>query len=81
MPVILIDANLLIYSHVATFRQHARVKAWLNAQFAAGGRVGIPWASLLAFLRIVTSPRIFERPEPMRDAWRQVEAWLDLDAV
>lgn len=79
--MILLDANLLIYSHVASFRQHAPAKAWLDTQFAAGGRVGMPWASLLAFLRIVTNPRVFERPEPLADAWRQVQAWLDVDTV
>jgi toxin-antitoxin system PIN domain toxin len=31
---------------------------------------------LLAFLRIVTNPRIFERPEPIAEAWDQVRAWL-----
>lgn len=79
--MILLDANLLIYSHVASFRQHASARAWLDAQLAAGGRVGMPWTSLLAFLRIVTNPRVFERPEPMTDAWRQVLAWLDVDTV
>jgi len=38
--------------------------------------VGLPWASLLAFLRLVTNPRVFARPEPIADAWRQVLAWL-----
>jgi hypothetical protein len=32
---------------------------------------------LLAFLRPVTNPRIFERPEPIEQAWHQAEAWLD----
>lgn len=44
-------------------------------------RVGLPWASLLAFLRIATNPRIFPRPLGMRDAWRRVSTWLQLDAV
>lgn len=35
-------------------------------------RVGLPWASLLAFLRLVTNPRVFERPEPIAEAWDQV---------
>jgi hypothetical protein len=79
--VILLDANLLIYAHVRSFPQHERVRAWLDDQLNAGGRVGMPWSTLLAFLRIVTNPRIFERPEPMPDAWRQVEFWLDVDTV
>ena len=36
----------------------------------------VPWVSLIAFLRIATNPRVFERPEPMAEAWKQVRAWL-----
>jgi predicted nucleic acid-binding protein len=39
--------------------------------------VGLPWSTILAFLRLVTNPRIFERPEPVEQAWRQAEALLD----
>jgi uncharacterized protein len=39
-------------------------------------RVGLPWPSLLSFLRVVTNPRIFERPEAVGSAWGQVVAWL-----
>jgi uncharacterized protein len=38
--------------------------------------VGLPWPSLLAFLRLVTNPRVFEQPEPVAQAWDQVVAWL-----
>ncbi len=44
-------------------------------------RVGLPWPSLLAFLRLVTNPRVFTRPEPVGSAWQQVEAWLDCTSV
>lgn len=37
----------------------------------------MPWESLTAFLRIVTNPRVFRRPERVDRAWRQVESWLD----
>jgi toxin-antitoxin system PIN domain toxin len=74
--LILVDANVLIYAHVASFAQHARARQWLDAELSGNRRVGLPWPSLLAFLRIVTNPRVFERPEPMTDAWRQVADWL-----
>src|SRR5207249_8271450 len=32
--------------------------------------------SMLAFLRLLTNPRVFEHPEPIGDAWRQVHSWL-----
>ena len=74
--MILLDANLLIYAHARTFAQHVAAREWLDAQLNGTTRVGLPWPSLLAFLRIVTNPRLFERPEPMADAWKQVRAWL-----
>ena len=74
--MILVDANILIYSHVESFAQHKSARAWLDRQLNGSTRVGLAWFSLLAFLRLVTNPRVFERPEPMAEAWRQVRAWL-----
>jgi toxin-antitoxin system PIN domain toxin len=74
--VILVDANILVYAHVESFAQHNAARAWLDQQLNGFTRVGLPWVSLLAFLRLVTNPRVFERPEPMVDAWNQVRAWL-----
>ena len=44
-------------------------------------RVGLPWPSLLAFLRLVTNQRVFERPASSRAAWQQIEEWLDCPVV
>jgi toxin-antitoxin system PIN domain toxin len=74
--VILLDANLLIYAHVASFPQHPASRAWLDAQLGGTTAVGFPWPSLLSFLRIVTNPRVFELPEPISQAWQQVAEWL-----
>jgi uncharacterized protein len=79
--VILVDANLLVYAHVATFSQHAGAREWLDGRLNGVSPVGLPWPSLLAFLRIVTNPRIFERPEVLEGAWLQVEEWLDRPSV
>lgn len=79
--MILVDANLLIYAHVATFPQHPNAREWLDDRINGGAPVGLPWPSMLAFLRIVTNPRIFERPEALEGAWRQIEEWLDCPSV
>jgi uncharacterized protein len=79
--MILVDANLLVYGHVRTFQQHERARAWLDSVFNGNSGVGLPWHSLLAFLRIVTNPRIFQIPETLSDAWKQVEAWLDCEVA
>jgi uncharacterized protein len=79
--LILIDANILIYARVSSLAQHQLTRDWLDRQLNEVPRVGLPWASLLAFLRVVTNPRVFERPETIADAWRQVTAWLAWDSV
>ena len=79
--MILVDANLLVYAYATSFPQHERAREWLDAQLSGTAPVGIPWPSLLAFLRLVTNARVFERPAAVRDTWQQVLAWLGCDAV
>jgi uncharacterized protein len=74
--LILVDANLLIYAVNIGAPQHAVARLWLDARMNGPGRVGLPWTSLLAFLRLITNPRVFQRPLSMADAWKQVDAWL-----
>jgi toxin-antitoxin system PIN domain toxin len=74
--LILVDANLLIYAVNAAAPQHLGARSWLDAHMNGAARVGLPWASLLAFLRLVTNPRVFQRPLSMGDAWKQVDGWL-----
>lgn len=75
--MILVDANLLVYAHVASLPQHEVARVWLDTRLNGTAPVGLPWPSLLSFLRLVSNPRVFERPEPIQDAWRQVTEWLD----
>jgi hypothetical protein len=79
--VILVDANLLVYARVSGLAQHEAARDWLDAQLSGTARVGLPWQSLLAFVRLVSNPRVFERPDPLATAWGQVEEWLDCDPV
>jgi uncharacterized protein len=74
--LILVDANLLIYAVNAAAPQHVVARSWLDARMNSAARVGLPWISLLAFLRLVTNPRVFQRPLSMADAWKQVDGWL-----
>ena len=75
--MILVDANLLIYAHGPSFSQHESAHRWLEERLNGPAPVGLPWESLLAFLRIVPNPRLFEHPAPVGEAWRQVQAWLE----
>ncbi len=75
--MILVDANLLIYAQFTVYREHARARDWLDEQFANGTRIGLPWVSLLAFLRVTTNPRYFPNAQSIDSAWTQVQSWLD----
>lgn len=77
----LIDANLLIFAADALAPEHARASAWLTAQLNGDRRVGIPWESITAFVRITTHPRATSRPLGPAAAWRFVEDWLAVDVV
>jgi uncharacterized protein len=79
--VILIDANLLIYARVAGGPQHDPAREWLDDQLNGDTAVALPWPSLLAFVRLVTNPRVFEHPLDVKEAWAQVEVWLDQPPV
>lgn len=77
----LIDANLLLFAIDENSPFHAQARAWLADQLSGERRVGMPWQSLAAFLRIATNPRIFERPLDPIQAWAYVEGWLADDMV
>ncbi len=61
--------------------QHKRAKQWLDQRLNESPPVGLPWPSLLGFIRLVTNPRVFQRPKTVEQAWVQVESWLDCSSV
>ena len=73
----LIDANLLIYARNTGSPHHRVAVEWLQDALNGNSRVGLPWVSLHAFLRISTNPRVFTRPLTSQQATDQVQAWLD----
>jgi len=75
--VILVDSNLLLYAEFVDMPQHGSARTWLESQMNSPVRIGIPWQSSLAFLRLATNPRIFRKPLGIRAAWRQVMEWLE----
>jgi len=77
----LLDANLLLYAVNTRATQHEVAAAWLTEQLNGARRVGLPWQSLDAFLRISTHPRAFERPLDPAVAWERVSDWLAAPAA
>ncbi len=81
--MILVDTNLLIYATFADTPEHPRARAWLEARLAEGdGTVVLCWPILYAFLRLLTSQRVFgEQALTVRRGWEVVAAYLDQPAV
>jgi hypothetical protein len=72
----LVDANILIYAVDTASPFHDRAKSWLEDQLNGDRRVGLPWQSLVAFVRISTHPRVSDEPLGPQEAADQVDAWL-----
>jgi toxin-antitoxin system PIN domain toxin len=74
---VLVDANILLYAVDENSPFHSKALTWLETVLNGPQRVGIPWMSITAFVRIATNPRASNDPMAPGEAWDHVEAWLD----
>jgi hypothetical protein len=79
--VTLIDANLLLYAANRDALEHERSRSWLEEQLNGSQRVGMPWETLTAFVRLATNPRVLARPLKPAEAWSFVQDWLAVPVV
>ena len=74
--MIVCDANVLLYAYDRGSRFHVPCRAWFEAALSGSDSLGLPWQSVLAFIRIATNPRVYERPMALDTACATVSAWL-----
>lgn len=79
--MILLDANVLLYAANRDAPEYDVARSWLDGRLNGTARVGVPWPSILAFVRIASNPAILQRPVSPAVAWRQMQAWLSRDVV
>lgn len=72
----ILDANVLLYAVDESAAHHLTAKAFLERHLNGNVRIGLPWQSLSAFLRISTHPRIMSAPLTGDAAAGFVEDWL-----
>lgn len=72
----LVDANLLLFARDEASPFHRVARGWITERLNAPERLGLPWQSIVAFVRIATNPRASANPLGPDDAWSQVEEWL-----
>ncbi len=67
-----------MYAVHEQFEAHEASKIWLDERLNGTDAVALPWAALLAFVRLSASPRVLSRPITLREATEVVGAWLAL---
>lgn len=75
----LVDANLLLYAVDEDSPFNESASEWLTGVLNGDRRVGIPWQSIGAFVRIISHPRVTSSPLNAEAAWGHVSRWLDSD--
>ena len=75
--MILVDVNLLVEATMTSAPEHEAARPWLQDRLTGTARVGLPWASITGFIRVVGQPRAWERPLPVGGAVSVVRSWLE----
>lgn len=79
--MIIPDVNILVYAYNKDAKQHAAARRWWEDTLAQPQPVGLPWVTILGFIRISTQRRIIDRPMFARDAIARVRSWLEFPNV
>ncbi len=74
--MILIDTNILVQAGIDSAPHHDRALRWLGGEFADGRRIGLPWHSLLGFVRLASNRVVFPHGPSVDEAWQSIRVWL-----
>jgi toxin-antitoxin system PIN domain toxin len=75
--MIALDTNILVYSVREDSPWHEAALSCVRRLAEGGAMWAIPWPCIHEFLAIVTHPRIYRPPTPLRDAVLQVDWWAE----
>ena len=72
----LLDANILLYAYNSDSPHHEVCRKWLEGAFSDPEPLGLPWQTVLAFIRIATNPWAMARPLTGEQACAITARWL-----
>jgi toxin-antitoxin system PIN domain toxin len=75
--VLIPDINILLYAYDSTSPRQERARAWWETTLQEPHTIGLPWATSIGFIRVITHRGIWARPLPPKDAIGIVRTWLD----
>lgn len=79
--MILVDVNLLLYSHDSESQRFEAAKTWLEEVLGGEEEVAFALVSLLAFVRIITTPKLFREPMTSEEAVDVITALITRPGV
>lgn len=75
------DVNLLVYAHNEAASAHPAARRWWEELFRKERTIGLPWAVVFGFVRLVTHPLVLTDPIAPGEALATVRDWLERDHV
>ena len=75
------DTNMFLYAYREDVENHDVARAWWEGLMSGRERIGIPWAVISGFVRIMTNPRSVSNPIPPRVAIDTVNTWFEYPHV
>jgi toxin-antitoxin system PIN domain toxin len=79
--VIVPDINLLVYAYNSDAPHHARARSWLESVLSGTVTVGLPWAVMLGYMRLMTSRAVVVDPFTPAEAISHIRSWLERPQV
>jgi toxin-antitoxin system PIN domain toxin len=74
--MIIPDINILIHAYDTGFLHHEVAKRWWEDTARTAKPVGLPWWTILGFIRIITNRSILENPRTVDSALSIARLWL-----
>jgi uncharacterized protein len=79
--VVVPDINLLVFAYNEAAPRHDAARVWWEGLMMGRERVGIPWAVIVGFVRLVTHAAVLEQPLPPKAAIERVRHWFTREHV
>ena len=70
------DINLLVYAYNSDAPKHEQARTWWEESLSAPRPVGLAWAVMLGYLRLITSRSVLIDPFLPAEAIGHIRAWL-----
>jgi len=75
--MIAVDTNILVYAHREESPFHEKAFSCIAKLSEGRASWAVPWPCIHEFFSIVTHPRIYGPPSPIKCAVDQIGAWLE----